>query len=91
MMYQFDQNKNSANVESHGLNFLWLSGFDWDSALIGLDTRKDYKEDRLIAFGYFQDRLTCLVYTERSDTIRAISWRKANKREVEKYAKAITG
>lgn len=91
MKYDFDPEKNEINLSDHGLDFGWLDGFDWDSAVIASDDRKDYGEKRVIAFGFLCDRLTCLVYTERGDVVRAISWRKANKREVRSYEKAHGG
>lgn len=87
MEYEFDKNKNTVNSQIHGYDFSWLGDFDWDTALIKIDDRKDYDEERIIAYGFFMDRLTCLVYTERGDKIRAISWRKATKIEVNGYVK----
>jgi uncharacterized DUF497 family protein len=62
---------------------------DWSTVLEGEDTRRDYGEKRLIAYGLINDRLHCLVYTVRDDLIRVISLRKANKREVSRYEQAI--
>jgi len=92
MQFEFDNTKNQSNQEKHMLDFDWLDdGFDWDSLIFSIDNRQDYGEERFIGFGYFAGRLTCLVYTERDDVIRPISWRKANSREVKEYAKEVKG
>jgi hypothetical protein len=59
--------------------------FDWETALIEPDTRKDYGEERYAAFGLIGTRLYCLVYTLRNDIKRIISLRKANSGEVKRY------
>ena len=45
-----------------------------------------YSETRYRAVGYIGDRLHHIVFTIRKDNIRLISLRKANTREVKKYA-----
>ena len=51
------------------------------------DTRFDYGEDRFVTFGYVEHRLHVAVWTERDGEIRAISVRKANEREQERYGR----
>ncbi len=51
------------------------------------DTRRDYGEERFIAYGYVDKRLHVCVYTVRENEIRVISVRKANDREVKKYGR----
>jgi len=48
----------------------------------------NYQETRIIGYAYLGLRLMNVIYTDRDDTRRVISLRKANKREVKKYAKA---
>lgn len=48
--------------------------------------RYDYGEDRFQALGLIDGRLHMLVFTIRGGTLRAISLRKANPREVRRYA-----
>ena len=50
------------------------------------DDRKDYGERRQVAYGLIRDRLFVCVFTDRGETRRIISLRKANSREVEAYA-----
>ncbi len=49
------------------------------------DGRFDYGEERWVAFGLIGKRLQVMVYTFRAETIRIISFRKANKREKAYY------
>jgi uncharacterized DUF497 family protein len=59
--------------------------FEWDSALIVEDIRKDYGERRFQALGLIEGRLHVLVFTPRAGKTHVISLRKANKREVKRY------
>ena len=65
-------------------------GFEWEGALIWPDTRQDYGEPRMVALGYIGLRLMVLVFVERPANKptqrRIISLRKANQREVKRYA-----
>ncbi|PCE27432.1 hypothetical protein BWP39_02730 [Paraburkholderia acidicola] len=81
----FDQDKNLSNVEKHGV---WLNAaalLDWSSVMAYVDTRRDYREIREVGFGIIENRLYCIVFTQRGNTMHIISMRKANKREVKSY------
>jgi hypothetical protein len=81
----FDAAKNERNVATRGISFELAVAFEWDSALIVEDMRKDYGERRLQALGVIGERLYVLVFTPRADKTHVISLRKANKREVKRY------
>ena len=68
-----------------GIPFDLASAFEWDSALIAQDLRKDYGERRFLALGLIEGRLYMLVFTPRKDKVHVISLRKANAREVRRY------
>lgn len=85
MEFEWEDNKNRLNVRLRGLNFRDVGFFDWLTADNRLDTRIDYGERRVTATGYFQHRLTVVVFTPRSRRLRIISWRKANQRECKCY------
>lgn len=85
MRYTFDPKKNATNVEKHGVFFSAADDFEWETALIHVDSRKSYGEPRLEAVGLIGDRVHVLVFSLRSTTVRLISLRKANSREVRKY------
>ncbi|MYZ44204.1 BrnT family toxin [Schauerella aestuarii] len=82
----FDPAKNNANAEKHGVALTDIASFEWDTAVIAADTRKQYGENRMVALGYIGDRLYYAVYVDRNDQRRIISLRKANSREVKRYA-----
>ena len=56
------------------------------AAAAGLDVRVDYGETRMIGYVFGETRLFCVVYVDRGDVRRIIRLRKANNREVERYA-----
>lgn len=76
-----------ANAISGSVNSLlsWLGNLR-ETALIREDSRYDYSEIRYCALGYIGVRIYHLVFTYRADIVRVISLRKANKREVNRYA-----
>ncbi|MEA3466557.1 MAG: BrnT family toxin [Thermodesulfobacteriota bacterium] len=85
MQYDWDEQKNTTNREKHGIDFETVVDFCWDSAIEMVDNRNDYGEQRYITFGLIGHRLFCMVYTIRANTLRIISLRKANSREVNRY------
>lgn len=85
-IYDWDEAKSAENLVKHGVDFAAVEGFEWDSALIALDGRRDYGELRYSVFGLIGDRLFNLVFTPRAGRVRVISLRRANRREVRRYA-----
>lgn len=85
MTVSYDPKKNEANISLRGISFDRAADFEWSSALIVEDTRKDYGETRFQALGFIEERLHVLVFTPRADDIHVISLRKANRREVKRY------
>jgi uncharacterized DUF497 family protein len=82
----FDPAKNEANIRERGLSFsLVKDEFDWASALVGEDLRKDYGERRYEALGFIGQRLHVVVYALTTSAMRVISFRKANRREETRY------
>ena len=88
MQISFDPAKNATNTESRKLPFNLVEQLDWATALINEDTRKAYGERRYQVLGLIGERLHTVVFTPREDKVHVISLRKANSREVKKYAKA---
>lgn len=76
------------NVEGRGLSFDLVRDFEWHSALIAEDVRRDYGERRYLALGYIGERMHALVFTPRGTAVHVISLRKANRREVGRYEQA---
>lgn len=86
MRYTFDPAKAAANLANHGVSFKAMAEFEWETALVRADTR--HNEPRLVAFGLIGSRLHVLVYTVERRTVRLISLRKANRKEITHYATA---
>lgn len=86
MKIVFDPDKSEKNRVQRGLPFDCVVDFEWDGAVIWPDNRHDYGEERSCAIGYIGQRLHHLAFTLRGETIRVISLRKANSREVARYA-----
>jgi uncharacterized DUF497 family protein len=88
MRVTYDTVKNDTNIEKHGVSLAAAADFEWDEALTWADERKHYGEARMCAIGYIANRLYYVVYVDRSTVRRIISLRKANSREVKRYAEA---
>jgi uncharacterized DUF497 family protein len=86
----YDQAKSDRNVRERGLSFDRAADFDFETALFLLDDRRDCGESRHLAIGYVEERRHVLCFVERPGGIRVVSFRKANKREVRRYAQAQT-
>jgi len=83
--YAFDPTKLAANVAKHGVWFSAADEFEWESALVVVDSRKSYGEPRLRALGLIGERVHAMVFSLRDTSVRIISLRRANKREVRMY------
>lgn len=84
-----DPAKDRRNIAARGLSLDLAEELDWATAFIWEDRRKDYGERRYCVLGFIEDRLHSVVFTPRNGKPRVISLRKANKREVVRYEKAI--
>ena len=82
----WDDAKRRANLVKHGVDFAAVAAFDWESALVYPDNR--HGEPRWVATGYIGSRLHVVVYAMRGTRRRIVSLRKANAREVRRYAQA---
>jgi uncharacterized DUF497 family protein len=89
MKITYDPVKNNKNIENRGLSFDEVVNFDFETAIRWEDTRKDYGEVRYCALGKVADRVHAVVYIRIDGGIRVISFRKANKREVNIYEAKI--
>lgn len=88
MEIDFDPAKNTRNIRERGLSFERAAEFDFETAVIEVDDRRDYGEDRITAIGLLGGVPHVLIFTMRGDVLRVISFRKANTREVRRYEKA---
>ena len=90
MNVTFDPAKDAANLAKHGFSLLDAVGFEWEAAVVWLDKRHEYDEARMVALGYIGLRIMTVVFVDRPPEQpterRIISLRKANPREVKRYA-----
>ena len=86
----FDPQKNERNIRERGLSFERAAEFDFTTAVFSIDTRRDYAETRIVAFGYLDRRLHALCFVETATVIRVISFRRANSREARDHGKSQT-
>lgn len=86
MTITFDPAKDAANRHKHGVSLAEAAQLEWETAVIWPDIRQDYGEPRMIAIGYIDQRLYVIVFVEREGDQRIISLRKANLREIRRYA-----
>ena len=86
MKIEYDLEKSQHNFNTRGLTFEQVSHFQFATAIIEVDNRTNYGEMRFNAIGYIGRRLHHLTYTLREDAVRVISLRKANLREIKRYA-----
>lgn len=86
-MIPWDEAKRVSNLAKHGLDFASVVHFEFDTALHEIDDRENYGEVREIAIGWCGLRLCFPVFVRRgNDEMRVISFRKATKQEVRRYA-----
>jgi len=89
-LYAWDERKRISNLRKHGVDFAIVQNFDFETALVLRDNRKNYGEERYRAYGTINGRLHALVFTRREGRIRVISLRKSNTREIANYAASKT-
>ena len=85
--YEWDEDKSAENLRLRGFSFDLVERFDWTTAL----TRRNLhieSEDRWVSLGLVAERMYVVVWTPRGPYTRIISMRKANDREVARYAQA---
>jgi len=83
----FDPEKDARNIAKQGSSLARAVEMDMSAALVREDDRFDYGETRYIAFGEIDDELHCLIFTFRGSRVRAISLRKADKREIRRHGR----
>jgi uncharacterized protein len=86
MDWQCDRGKARSNWRKHGVSFSRIRQFEWATAVEQSDIRFDYGEVRTTAVGFIGDRLHVLVFTRRGGRVHIINLRKANRREMRRYA-----
>ncbi len=89
MKIEYDAIKNAKNIKERGLSFDQVVHLDWAASMTYEDIRKPYPERRFITLADLDGRLHVVCYALINDGIRAISFRKENKRERRNYESKI--
>lgn len=90
MEFEWDENKRSANLSKHGIDFIDAAKIFNRPILERVDSRYDY-ETRIVTLGEVNGIVLFVVYTWRGEVRRIISARRATKRERNKYYQTIYG
>ncbi|HVP56351.1 MAG TPA: BrnT family toxin [Candidatus Eisenbacteria bacterium] len=87
LKFEWDAAKARANWKKHGVSFeLATTVFRDPFAIELVDDREDYGEERLLLIGMVESQvLLHVAFTEREDTIRIISARRATQHEQDEY------
>ena len=87
MEFTWDENKEEANLSTHGVSFDEASTVFEDILYVDFyDPDHSYNEHRYVIIGQSnRGRLLIVSYTERGDAIRLISARKTTRRERQYY------
>ena len=87
MEVTFDPAKDVENILNHKVSLQRAQEFDMTAAAIEVDDQ-DYGEVRYNALGFIDANLYSLTFTMQGHLVRAISLRKATKRERKNYAES---
>jgi len=83
MAIEFDLPKDAANIAKHGVSLSRAA--DLEILAFVEDDRNEYGEIRYRAWGLIDGKYYCLVFTHRGGRVRAISLRRAHKKEIDRY------
>ena len=84
--FEWDAEKAERNFRKHGISFRSATvAFDDSDGIVILDRRFDYGEERYNLIGTAESFLLVVTFTERDETIRIISARKASRQERTQY------
>ncbi len=90
MTFEWDADKNRANMRKHGLDFADAEEMFRGALVVEPDTREDYGEKRWRGIGMTRERAAVVIFTQRTpEVIRIISLRRAHHEERKEYEKAI--
>ena len=88
MQFEWDDEKEKINIRKHGIDFTTAARvFKDENRLEIYDEAHSDTEDRYITIGVIDEvtYIVMVVYTERGETVRLISARKATEQERKMY------
>ncbi|MFC5373932.1 BrnT family toxin [Brevundimonas faecalis] len=85
MDIELDPAKDESNIAKHGVSLALGAEMDMETAVVVVDDRRDYGEQRFNALGLIAGRVHAMTFAIRPPAVRIISLRKANKREQKRF------
>jgi uncharacterized DUF497 family protein len=90
MQFEWDEKKNEANRQTHGIDFNHIPEIFNAPMIINIDDRFPSDEERYIGIGFLRNIIAVVAFIEKEEgVIRIISARKANKHESKSFEKEI--
>ena len=89
MRITFDPVKRDKTLVERGLDFARAGEVFEGVTVTNSDKRSDYGEPRCATVGRLDERVVVVVWTPRGRARRIISMRKANEREIAKFAQDL--
>ena len=88
-MFTWDESKRKLNLAKHGIDFRDAHAIFEGPMVTAEDSRGDYGETRYVALGLLEGIVVSIAYTERGESVRIISIRKALKHEARFFLSQI--
>jgi len=87
VQYEWDENKRQENIEKRGLDMVILAPLVFADPFVVIepDTRRNYGEERFLAYGLVAGERLCVCFTLRGAVIRLITIFKLNRKDWEKH------
>jgi len=85
METEFDAAKDQANIAKHGVSL--SQAVELEILAVLRDDRFDHGEERFRAWGLIDDVAHCLAFSTRNNKVRAISLRRAHRKEMDRYVR----
>lgn len=85
MFISYNEAKRQANLAKHGIDLAECAPIFDFPMLSQEDTRESYGEQRTQTIGWLHGEIVTLIWTERADSARLISCRKATPHEARQY------
>lgn len=82
--FEYDEDKNQANLEKHGIDFLAAQTLWDDPDALEIEAESS-AETRFLVVGLIQNKHWSAVVTYRNENVRLISVRRSRNKEVELY------
>ena len=88
-MFTWDESKRRLNLAKHCSDFRDAQANFEGPLVTAEDSREDYGETRYVALGLLEGIVVSIAYTERGESVRIISIRKALKHEARFFLSQI--